>query len=89
MRKKKIDYETILACKAGDSDAFERVLVYYDSVINKAASQIITDKYGNKKVVINQEIKENIQQTLRLQIYLKYDHLEEPPPAARSEKANE
>lgn len=30
MRKKRIDYDTILACKRGDSDAFKRVLEHYD-----------------------------------------------------------
>ena len=49
MRKKKIDYETILACKAGDGEAFKRVLAHYDALINSAASKIVTDEYGMKK----------------------------------------
>ena len=48
MRKKKIDYETILACKTGDGEAFKRVLSHYDALINSAASKIVTDGYGKK-----------------------------------------
>lgn len=79
MAMKKIDYETILACKAGDSDALNRVLVHYDRMINAAASRIVKDESGQETVVIDQEAKQNIQQTLMLQIFLKYDHLAEPP----------
>lgn len=31
MAAKKIDYDTILACKQGDSEALNRVLVHYDN----------------------------------------------------------
>lgn len=79
MRKKRIDYDTILGCKAGDSDAFNRVLNHYDGLINAAASKTITDEYGTKKVVVDMEAKQNIQQNLMLQIFLKYDHLAQPP----------
>ena len=41
MTKKKIDYETILACKAGDSDALNRVLAHYEGMINAAASRTV------------------------------------------------
>lgn len=91
MTKKKIDYETILACKAGDSDALNRVLAHYEGMINAAASRTVRDEYGQETTVIDQEVKQNIQQTLMLQIYLKYDHLAEPPkeqqnPAKRKGK---
>ena len=69
MRKKKIDYETILACKAGDGEAFKRVLAHYDALINSAASKIVTDEYGMKKVVVDKQAKEDIQQNLMLQIF--------------------
>ena len=79
MRKKKIDYETILACKDGDGEAFKRVLAHYDTLINSAASKIVTDEYGMKKVVVDKQAKEDIQQNLMLQIFLNYDHLAGPP----------
>ena len=79
MRKKKIDYETILACKTGDGEAFKRVLSYYDALINSAASKIVTDEYGMKKVVVDKQAKEDIQQNLMLQIFLNYNHLAGPP----------
>ena len=79
MRRKKIDYDTILLCKAGDSEAFKRVLDYYDSIINMAASKIVTDEYGMQRMVVDLEMKENIQQNLMLQIFMKYDHLAGPP----------
>ena len=69
MRKKKIDYETILACKTGDGEAFKRVLAHYDALINSAASKIVTDEYGMKKVVVDKQAKEDIQQNLMLQIF--------------------
>lgn len=79
MRKKKIDYETILACKTGDGEAFKRVLAHYDALINSAASKIVTDEYGMKKVVVDKQAKEDIQQNLMLQIFLNYNHLAGPP----------
>lgn len=79
MPRNKIDYDTILACKSGDSDAFSRVLMHYDHLINKVSSKTIIDEFGVKKIVVDQEMKEHIQQALMLQIYLKYDHLETPP----------
>lgn len=39
MAKKKIDYNTIVACKAGDSDALNRVLEHFDGMINAAATK--------------------------------------------------
>lgn len=79
MRKKRIDYDTILACKRGDSEAFKRVLEHYDKMINQAATRTVRDEYGNEVTFVDPEIKQNIQQTLMLQIYLKYDHLAGPP----------
>lgn len=76
--KRKIDYETILACKQGDSDALNRVLEHYDKLITAAASKTIIDEKGNKVVTVDPEVKQNIQQTLMLQIFLKYDHLAGP-----------
>lgn len=79
MAAKKIDYETILACKQGDNDALNRVLVHYDKLITVAASKTIIDEQGRKVVTVDPEVKQNIQQTLMLQIFLKYDHLAGPP----------
>ena len=79
MAAKKIDYDTILACKQGDSEALNRVLVHYDKMITDAASKTIINDQGKKVTVIDPEVKQNIQQTLMLQIFLKYDHLAGPP----------
>lgn len=79
MAAKKIDYETILACKQGDSEALNRVLVHYDKMITDAASKTIINDQGKKVTVVDPEVKQNIQQTLMLQIFLKYDHLAGPP----------
>ena len=79
MATKKINYETILACKQGDSEALNRVLVHYDKLITAAASKTIINDQGKKVTVVDPEVKQNIQQTLMLQIYLKYDHLAGPP----------
>ena len=79
MAAKKIEYETILACKQGDSEALNRVLVHYDKMITDAASKTIINDQGKKVTVVDPEVKQNIQQTLMLQIFLKYDHLAGPP----------
>ena len=79
MAAKKIDYETILACKQGDSEALNRVLLHYDKMITDAASKTIINDQGKKVTVVDPEVKQNIQQTLMLQIFLKYDHLAGPP----------
>ena len=76
---KKIDYTTILACKQGDSDALNQVLQHYDKLITAAASKTVIDDKGRKLVVVDPDVKQNIQQTLMLQIFLKYDHLAGPP----------
>lgn len=82
MAAKKIDYETILACKQGDSDALNRVLLYYDKMITAAATKTVIDDQGNRVVAVDPDIKQNIQQTLMLQIFLKYDHISGPPANA-------
>ena len=79
MAAKKIDYDTILACKQGDSEALNRVLVHYDKMITDAASKTIINDQGKKVTVVDPEVKQNIQQTLMLQIFLKYDHLAGTP----------
>ena len=79
MAAKKIDYDTILACKQGDNEALNRVLVHYDKMITDAASKTIINDQGKKVTVVDPEVKQNIQQTLMLQIFLKYDHLAGPP----------
>ena len=79
MAAKKIDYDTILACKQGNSEALNLVLVYYDKMITDAASKTIINDQGKKVTVVDPEVKQNIQQTLMLQIFLKYDHLAGPP----------
>ena len=79
MAAKKIDYDTILACKQGDSEALNLVQVHYDKMITDAASKTIINDQGKKVTVVDPEVKQNIQQTLMLQIFLKYDHLAGPP----------
>ena len=49
MPRKKIDYNTILACKAGDETALKQVLLHYESMINSAASRTVIDEHGEKK----------------------------------------
>ena len=70
MAAKKIDYDMILACKQGDSEARNRVLVHYDKMITDAASKTIINDQGKKVTVVDTEVKQNIQQTLMLQIFL-------------------
>ena len=82
MAAKKSDYETIHACKQGDSDALNRVLLHYDKMITAAATKTVIDDQGNRVVVVDPDIKQNIQQTLMLQIFLKYDHISGPPANA-------
>lgn len=41
----------------------------YNALINSAASKIVTDEYGMKKVVVDKQAKEDIQQNLMLQIF--------------------
>ena len=48
-------------------------------MITDAASKTIINDQGKKVTVVDPEVKQNIQQTLMLQIFLKYDHLAGPP----------
>ena len=52
---------------------------HYDKMITDAASKTIINDQGKKVTVVDPEVKQNIQQTLMLQIFLKYDHLAGPP----------
>ena len=69
----KISYQTILAAKAGDSIAMEQVLRHYDSYITMCARRTMIDEYGNRRVVVDMELKGRLQSKLMLQIIYKFD----------------
>jgi hypothetical protein len=55
-------------------------------MINQAATRTTRDESGKEVTFVDPEMKQNIQQTLMLQIYLKYDHLAGPPENDNSKK---
>ena len=54
--RKRISYETILAAKAGDSEAMDAILKHYASYIAAYSKRALFDEYGNRYEVTDDGI---------------------------------
>ena len=68
-----IPLKTILAAKAGDSEALAEILRHYAPYIASFAKRPFYDEYGNRCDVIDEEIRHQIESKLMLQIVYKFD----------------
>lgn len=79
MKRGKIQYETILAAKKGDSDALLAIVKHYQPEIIAASKREIEDENGKRFVIIDEDIKHRIESKLMLQVYKEYDPWRIPP----------
>ena len=54
----------IEAARAGDAEAVERVLRYYEGYINKLCTQTLYDEYGQPHVCVDEYMKRRLEITL-------------------------
>ena len=74
-----IPYHTILAAKAGDSDALEQILFHYDKLIAQYATRSTHDTFGNSYEMLDHDMKMRIAADLTYQIIYNFDPLRLPP----------
>lgn len=76
---KLIPFETIVAAKAGDTEAMKAILKHYAPYIAAHSKRALFDEYGNRYEVIDEEIRQRIEAKLMFQIYYHFDPYKEPP----------
>ena len=54
----------IEAARAGDAEAVERVLRYYEGYINKLCTRTLYDEYGNHYVCLDKWMKHHLENKL-------------------------
>lgn len=74
-----IPYQTILAAKAGDSEAMSAILQHYSYYITYYSRRTFYDKYGNRYELVDEDIKQRIEAKLMYQIIYKFDPAQLPP----------
>ncbi len=86
--KKLISYEVIVAAKGGDSEAMRRILRHYEPYIARCSQRTFYDEYGNRRQVVDEEIKSRIQAKLMYQLIYDFDHLKRPAEKPRKKCAS-
>lgn len=76
---KLIPYQTILAAKAGDSEAMTTIMRHYAHYIAYYSRRTFYDKYGNRYELVDEDIKQRIEAKLMYQIIYKFDPTQFPP----------
>ena len=69
----RISYQTILAAKAGDSEAISSILRHYAAYISAHSKRPFFDEYGNKYELVDEEIRQRIEAKLIYQIINRFD----------------
>lgn len=69
----RIPHSTILAAKAGDSEALQKILRHYSSYIAFFSKRGGFDEYGNHYELVDEEIRQRIEAKLMYQIIYKFD----------------
>lgn len=68
-----ISYETILAAKAGESDALAAIVRYYAPYIACFSKRTFYDENGNRYELVDKEIYKHIENRLMFQIVYKFN----------------
>lgn len=76
---KPVSYQTILAAKAGDSEAMAMIQRHYSHYIIYYSRRTFFDKYGNRYELVDEDIKQRIEAKLMHQIIYKFDPAKFPP----------
>lgn len=87
--RNRITYETILACKEGDSAALYSVIEFYASLITAASQKTIVDSKGKEIVIVDEDIKNYIEEQLMLRIFLKYNPHRKPKGKTKKDHSAE
>ena len=77
--KNRISYTTIIAAKAGDSEALKAVLKHYAPYITVHSKRTFYDEFGNCREVVDEDIRQRIEAKLLYQIIEKFDPTRCPP----------
>jgi len=64
----RLSIETIMAAVRGEHEAISAVLQEYDAYITKFATFHITDLNGRKRMVISEDVKQEIREKLILEL---------------------
>lgn len=75
---KPVPYQTILAAKAGDSEAMAAILRHYSRYIIYYSRRTFFDRYGNRYELVDEDIKQRIEAKLMYQIIYKFDPMRFP-----------
>lgn len=62
--KEPLPLVVIEAARAGDTEAMEQVLCYYDGYINKLCTRMLYDNYGQPHVCVDEYMKHRLQNKL-------------------------
>ena len=60
-----VPYPDIEAAMTGDAEAVYRILQHYDRYITKLSLESVIDYEGKPRMVVNQDLKEYLQEKLR------------------------
>lgn len=84
MNADRIPYLTIVAAKAGDSEAMTTILIHFAPYIRRYSKRAFFDEYGNRYEFVDDEIRQRIEVKLMMGIVYKYD----PEKLPAGEKLN-
>lgn len=73
-----IPYNTILAARAGESDALAAIIRHYTPYIVSFSKRPFYDEYGNRYELVDEEIRKRIENRLMFQIVYKFDPAQLP-----------
>ncbi len=76
---KLIPYQTILAAKAGDSDAIAAIISHYTPYITKLCTQTVWEVNGCESVKIDDDMRQRIEAKLMYEIVYSFDPNKLPP----------
>lgn len=79
MRSNRIPYLTIVAAKAGDSEAMTAILIHFAPYIRSCSKRTFYDEHSNRYEFVDDEIRQRIEVKLMMGIVYKYDPDQLPP----------
>ncbi len=74
-----VPYQTILAAKAGDSDAIAAIINHYTPYITKLCTQTVWEANGCESVKIDDDMRQRIEAKLMYEIVYSFDPNKLPP----------
>lgn len=81
-----VPYETILEAKHGSPEAMKTILRHYEGYIVRCATRTQYDSFGNPRVFLDDDIRQNIESALMLSIIFRFDPCRLPDDERLEEK---